>query len=63
MSEQVNGTNRDQTVLFHDTIDKYVDKENPILSMDGVNQKILLSLKFMILLNYLLSPCKHLVTV
>jgi len=29
MSEHINGTNRDQTVLFPDTIDKYVDKENP----------------------------------
>jgi transposase len=30
MSEHVNGTNRDQTVLFPDTIDKYVDRENPV---------------------------------
>ena len=35
MSEHVNGTNRDQTVLFPDTIDKYVDKENPVRFIDA----------------------------
>ena len=35
MSEHVNGTNRDQTVLFPDTIDKYVDRENPVRFIDA----------------------------
>jgi transposase len=35
MSEHINGTNRDQTVLFPDTIDKYVDKENPVRFIDA----------------------------
>jgi transposase len=35
MSEHVNGTHRDQTVLFPDTINKYVDKENPIRFIDA----------------------------
>jgi transposase len=35
MSEHVNGTHRDQTVLFPDTIDKYVDKENPVRFIDA----------------------------
>ena len=35
MSEHVNGTNRDQTVLFPDTIDKYVDKENHVRFIDA----------------------------
>ena len=35
MSEHVNGTNRNQTVLFPDTIDKYVDKENPVRFIDA----------------------------
>ncbi len=35
MSEHVNGTNRDQTVLFPDTIEKYVDKENPVRFIDA----------------------------
>jgi transposase len=35
MSEHVNGTNRNQTVLFPDTIDKYVDRENPVRFIDA----------------------------
>ena len=35
MSEHVNGTTRDQTVLFPDTIDKYVAKENPVRVIDA----------------------------
>jgi transposase len=35
MSEHVNGTNRDQTVLFPDTINKYVEKENPVRFIDA----------------------------
>ena len=30
MSEHVNGAHRDQTILFPDTLDKYVDAENPV---------------------------------
>jgi len=30
MSEHVNETHRDQKALFPDTINKYVDKENPV---------------------------------
>jgi len=35
MSEHVNGTDRDQTVLFPDTIEKYVDRENPVRFIDA----------------------------
>ena len=35
MSEHVNGTHRDQTVLFPNTIDQYVDKENPVRFIDA----------------------------
>ncbi len=35
MSEHVIGTNRDQTVLFPNTIDKYVDKDNPVRFIDA----------------------------
>lgn len=35
MSEHENGTHRDQTVLFPDTIDKYVEKENPVKFIDA----------------------------
>src|ERR1700690_1730249 len=35
MSEHVGGTHRDQTVLFPDTLDKYVDAENPIRFIDA----------------------------
>jgi transposase len=35
MSEHVNGTHRDQTVLFPNTIDQYVEKENPIRFIDA----------------------------
>ena len=35
MSEHVNGTHRDQTVLFPDAIDKYVEKENPVRFIDA----------------------------
>ena len=34
MTEHVNGTNRDQTVLFPDTIDQYVDGENSVRFID-----------------------------
>jgi transposase len=35
MSEHVNGTHRDQTVLFPNTIDQYVEKENPVRFIDA----------------------------
>jgi transposase len=35
MSEHVGGTHRDQTVLFPDTLDKYVDPENPVRFIDA----------------------------
>jgi transposase len=35
MSEHVNGTYRDQTVLFPNTIDQYVDKANPVRFIDA----------------------------
>jgi len=35
MSEHVGGTHRDQTVLFPDTLDKYVDAENPVRFIDA----------------------------
>ena len=35
MSEHVDGTRRDQTILFPDTLDKYVDKENPVRFIDA----------------------------
>ena len=35
MSEHVNGTHRDQTVVFPNTIDQYVEKENPIRFIDA----------------------------
>jgi transposase len=35
MSEHVNGTHRDQAVLFPDTIDQYVNKENPVRFIDA----------------------------
>ena len=35
MSEHVNGTHRNQTVLFPDTIDQYIDKENPVRFIDA----------------------------
>jgi transposase len=35
MSEHVNGTRRDQTVLFPNTIDQYVDKEKPVRFIDA----------------------------
>ena len=35
MSEHVTGTHRSQTVLFPDTIDKYVEKENPVRFIDS----------------------------
>jgi transposase len=35
MSEHVNGTRRDQTVLFPNTIDQYVDRENPVRFIDA----------------------------
>ena len=35
MSEHVNGTHRDQTILFPDTLDEYVDKGNPVRFIDA----------------------------
>ena len=35
MSEHVGGTYRDQTILFPDTLDKYVDAENPVRFIDA----------------------------
>ena len=35
MSEHVGGPRRDQTVLFPDTLDKYVDAENPVKFIDA----------------------------
>jgi transposase len=35
MSEHVNGTHRDQTVLFPNTVDQYVEKENPVRFIDA----------------------------
>ena len=35
MSEHVTGLNRDQTVLFPDTLEGYVDKENPVRFIDA----------------------------
>ena len=35
MSAHVSGSHRDQTILFPDTLDKYVDKENPVRFIDA----------------------------
>ena len=35
MSEHIGGTHRDQTILFPDTLDKYVDAENPVRFIDA----------------------------
>ena len=35
MSEHVTGTHRDQTVLFPDTLNQYVDKENSVRFIDA----------------------------
>jgi transposase len=35
MSEHVSGLNRDQTALFPDTLEGYVDKENPVRFIDA----------------------------
>jgi transposase len=35
MSEHIDGTHRDQTILFPDTLDKYVDAENPVRFIDA----------------------------
>jgi transposase len=35
MSEHVNGTHRDQTILFPDTLDQYVDEGNPVRFIDA----------------------------
>ena len=35
MSEHVTGTHRKQSVLFPDTLDEYVDKENPVRFIDA----------------------------
>jgi transposase len=35
MSEHINGTHRDQTALFPDRLEDYVDKENPVRFIDA----------------------------
>lgn len=35
MSEHVGGTHRKQTILFPDTLDRYVDEENPVRFIDA----------------------------
>jgi transposase len=35
MSEHINGTHRDQTVLFPDKLEDYVDRENPVRFIDA----------------------------
>jgi len=35
MSEHVAGLNRDQTLIFPDTLEEYVDKENPVRFIDA----------------------------
>jgi len=40
MSEHVNGTHRDQTILFPDTLDRYVDKENPVRFIDAFTHSL-----------------------
>ncbi len=35
MSEHINGTHRDQTVLFPDRLEDYVEKENPVRFIDA----------------------------
>jgi transposase len=35
MNEHVDGTRRDQNILFPDTLDKYVDAENPVRFIDA----------------------------
>ena len=35
MSEHINGIHRDQTVLFPDKLDDYVDRENPVRFIDA----------------------------
>ena len=40
MSEHVTGSHRDQTALFPDTLDKYVDKENPVRFIDAFTDSL-----------------------
>ena len=35
MNEHTDGVHRKQTILFPDTLDKYVDKENPVRFIDA----------------------------
>ena len=35
MSEHVDGVHRKQTILFPDTLDQYVDDENPVRFIDA----------------------------
>src|SRR5674476_260543 len=35
MSEHIDGTHRKQTILFPDTLDEYVDEENPVRFIDA----------------------------
>jgi hypothetical protein len=46
MSEHVNVTTRDQTVLFPNTIDKYVEKENPVKFIDAFVDSLNLEKQF-----------------
>ena len=40
MSEHVTGSHRDQTILFPDTLDKYVDAENPVRFIDAFTDSL-----------------------
>jgi len=40
MSEHVNGTRRDQTILFPDTLDQYVDEGNPVRFIDAFTDSL-----------------------
>ena len=40
MSEHVNGTHRDQTILFPDTLDQYVDEGNPVRFIDTFTESL-----------------------
>jgi transposase len=35
MSEHIDGTHRKQTILFPDTLDQYIDEENPVRFIDA----------------------------
>jgi len=46
MSEHVEGLNRDQTALFPDTLEEYVDEENPRAGLSLNWCKVVISLIF-----------------